>query len=158
MAKYAVVGWMLLLLVGCAERKVTPPAAVEAEREPRTVLAEVPVGGDTSLTERLQRTLDRLATVEAENARLRKELGSLRDQLAKKDRELKEAQNKLATYSDRIKALERDLAAWKKDVLGFRDEMREAEKAQMEALVKVIKLLKQMVTAAPAAAKEGEAK
>ncbi|MFB0524723.1 MAG: hypothetical protein ACETVZ_04235, partial [Phycisphaerae bacterium] len=42
-----------------------------------------------------------------------------------------------------------ELNNWKANVLGFRDERREAEIAQLEALLKILKILGGEVTRAP---------
>ena len=54
---------------------------------------------------------------------------------------LEQAEKELSEANDLLVAMQRSLDNWKKDVLGFREEMRQAEEAQMKALVKVLSLL-----------------
>ena len=73
-------------------------------------------------------------TLDVENQRLKDELQNCRSQLAQAQKELGEANNLLAQ-------MRLELNNWKENVLGYRDEMRDAEKAQLEALLKILKLL-----------------
>ena len=70
----------------------------------------------------------------AENRRLRDRLTSLEAQLQQAEKELTEANELLIDM--RV-----ELNNWKANVLGFRDEMRDAEKAQLETLLKILKVL-----------------
>jgi len=72
--------------------------------------------------------------LEAENQRLKADLKVAQDRLEKAQKELNEV-------NDLLVAMRVELNNWKTDVLGFRGEMREAEKAQLEALVKILKML-----------------
>jgi peptidoglycan hydrolase CwlO-like protein len=70
----------------------------------------------------------------AENERLNAHVASLEDKLAQTQKELNEANDLLIDMID-------ELNNWKNNVLGFRGEMRNAAKAQLEALLKVLELL-----------------
>jgi septal ring factor EnvC (AmiA/AmiB activator) len=72
--------------------------------------------------------------LEAENQRLNADLKTTQDRLEKAQKELNEV-------NDLLVAMRVELNNWKTDVLGFRGEMRESEKAQLEALVKILKML-----------------
>ncbi len=72
--------------------------------------------------------------LDAENQRLKDELQSCRSQL-------EQAQKDLGEANDLLLEMRVELNNWKNDVLGFRDEMRDAEKAQLEALLKILKLM-----------------
>jgi septal ring factor EnvC (AmiA/AmiB activator) len=72
--------------------------------------------------------------LDAENQRLKNELKVAQDHLEK-------AQKDLDEVNDLLVEMRVELNNWKTDVLGFRGEMREAEKAQLEALVKILKML-----------------
>jgi len=69
-----------------------------------------------------------------ENHRLKNRAASLETQLQQTQKELSEA-NKL------LIEMRIELNNWKTDILGFRGEMRGAEKAQLEALLKILKVL-----------------
>jgi predicted nucleic acid-binding Zn-ribbon protein len=72
--------------------------------------------------------------LEAENQRLNADLKTTQDRLEKAQKELNEV-------NDLLVAMRVELNNWKTDVLGFRGEMRESEKAQLEALIKILKML-----------------
>jgi len=69
-----------------------------------------------------------------ENARLKKEVESLEIRLAKTQKELDEA-------SEFLQKMHVELNLWKSDVLGFREELRKAQAAQLQALGKILRIL-----------------
>jgi chromosome segregation ATPase len=70
----------------------------------------------------------------AKNRRLEDRVVSLETKLQQTQRELTEA-------NDLLIEMRIELNNWKSDILGFRGEMRQAEKAQLEALLKILKIL-----------------
>ena len=70
----------------------------------------------------------------SENAHLKDQVAELADQLQQTQKELTEA-------NDFLIEMRIELNNWKTDVLGFRGQMRDAEKAQLEALLKILKIL-----------------
>ena len=68
------------------------------------------------------------------NKQLEEQNVALKDQLQQTKKELTEANDFLITM--RI-----ELNSWKTDIIGFRDEMRNAETAQLEALLKILRVL-----------------
>jgi chromosome segregation ATPase len=81
------------------------------------------------------------------NQQFKERVTNLETQLQQTQKELSEATNFLIDM--RI-----ELNNWKTDVLGFRDEMRDAEKAQLEALLKILKVLGGEVATEPAQQKD----
>ena len=73
-------------------------------------------------------------TLDTENQRMKNELQSCRSQLTQTQKDLSET-------NDLLVEMRVELNNWKNDVLGYRDEMRDAEKAQLEALLKILKLM-----------------
>jgi septal ring factor EnvC (AmiA/AmiB activator) len=73
-------------------------------------------------------------TLTSENQRLKDELQTVRSRLEQTQKELNDT-------NDLIVEMRVELNNWKNDVLGFRGEMRDAEKAQLEALLKLLKLM-----------------
>ena len=55
--------------------------------------------------------------------------------------DFKRAKNELTDATDFMEAQQLELTRWKKDVIGFRDEIRQSQAAQLRALIKVLKLL-----------------
>lgn len=62
------------------------------------------------------------------------ELVTLRTDLASAEKELAEA-------NEMLMQMQKELANWKRSVIGFRNEMRRAQKAQIEATMKVLELV-----------------
>jgi chromosome segregation ATPase len=95
------------------------------------------------------------ARIEKENAKLVEEIKFLReknqiisdenknlkDNLVVKERKLKQAEKELQDATDLLVDMQLELNNWKTDVLGFRDEIRQAEKAQLNALLKILTVL-----------------
>lgn len=98
--------------------------------------------GARPLTETLQQTMDELRSARRELSRLAERNRELEFELARKDAELERFNEELLKRDERVKSLEEALEQWKRDVLGFRDEMRHADEAQMEALKQIIILLR----------------
>lgn len=69
-----------------------------------------------------------------ENAELRQQLKTTQADLERTQKELKEADAFLHE-------MHTELNNWKSDVLGFRQEMRQAQKAQLQALSRVLQIL-----------------
>jgi chromosome segregation ATPase len=55
--------------------------------------------------------------------------------------QLRQTQKELTEANDLLMEMRIELNNWKTDVLGFRDEMRDAETAQLEALLRILKVL-----------------
>jgi chromosome segregation ATPase len=72
--------------------------------------------------------------ISQQNAKMKDRLTVIEPELAQTKKELEEANNLLVDM--RI-----ELNNWKTDTLGFRDEMREADKVQLETLLKILKAL-----------------
>jgi hypothetical protein len=73
-------------------------------------------------------------TLEAENQQLKENMQNCRAQS-------EQTQKELAQANDLLIQTRLELNNWKNDVLGFRGEMRDAEKAQLETLYKILKLM-----------------
>jgi chromosome segregation ATPase len=63
------------------------------------------------------------------------------DQVAALEKQLKQTQKELAEANEILIEMRVELNNWKSDVLGFREEMRDAETAQLEALLKILQVL-----------------
>lgn len=77
---------------------------------------------------------EKYQTLEAENKQLRNELVPCKSQLA-------QAQKELAEANDLLVEMRVELNNWKNNILGFRNEMRQANTAQLEALAKILAVL-----------------
>ncbi|MHC4636365.1 MAG: hypothetical protein ACYTBP_02090 [Planctomycetota bacterium] len=113
-------------------------------------------------SQRFQQTVDENLSASKETARLAKENANLveeikflreknqtvsnenknlKDQLAVKEQKLKQAEKELKDATDLLVDMQLEMNNWKMDVLGFRDEIRQAEKAQLNALLKILTVL-----------------
>ncbi len=69
-----------------------------------------------------------------ENTRLKKETEELGGRLSRAQKELDEA-------NEFLQKMHLELNQWKSDVLGFREELRQAQAAQLQALGKILRIL-----------------
>jgi DNA repair exonuclease SbcCD ATPase subunit len=76
----------------------------------------------------------------------------LNDQVVSLDAQLKQAQKELAESNSLLIEMRVELNNWKADILGFRNEMRDAETAQLETLLRILKVLGGQVTSESARA------
>ncbi|MCK4376176.1 MAG: hypothetical protein KAX19_12630 [Candidatus Brocadiae bacterium] len=118
-----------------------PPAAstpLRAEPGP-----DITLGAPTpALTVTLDRALDGLTEARAENAKLKETVASLSRVLTDRERTITDLTAQLQQCEATIGSLEAALEKWKQDVLGFREEMRDYEEAEIEVLQEIVLLLK----------------
>jgi septal ring factor EnvC (AmiA/AmiB activator) len=88
----------------------------------------------TEKTEEADRLQQEVRTLTEDKDALTKQVAKLEKELDQAERELQEANTMLIDQR-------KELGAWKQNVLGYRDEMRGASQAQMEALAKILRLL-----------------
>ena len=65
----------------------------------------------------------------------------LKDKVAALETQLQQTQKELAEANDLLREMLIELNNWKVDILGFRTEMREADTAQLDALLKILTIL-----------------
>lgn len=76
-----------------------------------------------------------------ENAELKKENSDLGLKLARAQSDLEAAKKEISESNEFIMQMNQELMRWKADVLGYRDENRKIQKAQLEALSRILKAL-----------------
>ena len=81
------------------------------------------------------------AVLRQENKDLNARNQQLKGQVVTLEAQLKQTQRELSEASDLLITMRIELNNWKTDILGFRDEIRDAETAQLEALLKILKVL-----------------
>jgi hypothetical protein len=101
-------------------------------------------GGDPGVTAELVRAREALVVARTMNARMQREMQDLQKQLAAKDAQILRLQMQTEQFKERADKLETKLSEWQKDVLGFRDEIRDMNRAQAQILEKVVTLLQNM--------------
>lgn len=123
--------------------RVNPPVVVREEG------SETAVDKALDWAQKYMEVSAKLTASEKENRALTEKSQALQQQLDTSKTQLAAAQKELNEANAMLKDLETRLAKWQENVLGYRQEMRDAQKAQMEGLARVLKLLGD--TSAPAA-------
>lgn len=93
------------------------------------------------LSEKYARLSDQTAALREENQSLAADNEALLQQIATLEAKLKKTQKELGEANDLLIEMLTELNHWKANILGFRGEMRDAAKAQLEALLKVLEIL-----------------
>ena len=161
----AVLFTLVFLLSGCSSSQ--QPADFAAEYVP------VERQQDDSIAKRFQEpdpegptVVESAMKLSGEYARLTREAAVLRrqnedfiaknrqlnEQVVSVDAQLKQAQKELAEANSLLIDMRIELNNWKIDILGFRNEMRNAETAQLETLLRILKVLGGQVTSESARA------
>ena len=81
------------------------------------------------------------AALEQRKTELEKINRQLGEDLEKTQTDLEQAEKELTQANQFLVEMRVELNNWKNNVLGFRGEMRDAEKAQLEALLRILTLL-----------------
>lgn len=93
------------------------------------------------LSEKYARLSDQTIALREENQRLVTENENLLQQIATLESRLRQTQKELGEANDLLIEMLTELNNWKTNILGFRGEMRDAAKAQLQALLKVLEIL-----------------
>lgn len=84
---------------------------------------------------------EQAAVLRQQNKELIVQKQLLKDQVVALEAQLRQTQKELTEANDLLITMRIELNNWKVDILGFRDEIRNAETAQLEALLKILKVL-----------------
>ena len=84
---------------------------------------------------------EQTAVLRQQNRDLIVQKQQLKDQVVALEAQLRQTQKELTEANDLLITMRIELNNWKVDILGFRDEIRNAETAQLEALFKILKVL-----------------
>jgi chromosome segregation ATPase len=93
------------------------------------------------LSEKYARLSEQAVVLQQKNRELIAENHRLKTRFTSGQAELNQTQKELTEANDLLIEMRIELNNWKTDILGFRNEMRDAEKAQLETLLKVLKIL-----------------
>ena len=102
------------------------------------------------LTEKYAKISEEMLGLRERNQNLVDENRKLKEQSSVLEADLKKAQKELAEANDLLIEMRIELNNWRMDVLGFRDEIRQAETAQLEALLKILRVLGGEIAVEPA--------
>lgn len=93
------------------------------------------------LSEKYARLSEEAAILHQQNKNLIVQNEQFKDQIFNIETQLQQTQKELNEANDILVEMRVELNDWKSNVLGFRNEMRNAETAQLEALVKILHVL-----------------
>jgi hypothetical protein len=145
-----------LLFGGCVQESYRSAngALPEPARQPEAVYLQKAVvarEGDTplptavenaiALQEKYARALEDLRREQEQNRALSDENRKLTEAAGRLQAETTKTQQELTEANALLIQMRQEIEKWKADVLGYRDEMRKANQAQIEALGKVLALL-----------------
>lgn len=100
------------------------------------------------LSERYAQLTKEASALNKQNEELIAKNEQLNEQITEIDAQLQQAQKELTEANDLLIEMRIELNSWKGNILGFRDEMREAQTVQLEAMFKILQLLGgQVITA-----------
>jgi len=108
----------------------------EPQRDPGTAVESA-----LAWSEKYAGAVEQLARQQEANRQLADEKRQLQQQIASLQAELTQTRKELGEANDLLIEVRRANDQWKANVLGYRDEMRSAQQAQLEALRKVLRLL-----------------
>lgn len=125
-----------------AEPSRQQPAAVTAKRfQQSTPQGPTAVESAIELSEKFAELSKENAALEQRKTELEKINRQLGEDLEKTQTDLEQAEKELTQANQFLVEMRVELNNWKNNVLGFRGEMRNAEKAQLEALLRILTLL-----------------
>lgn len=151
---YLTLSALIFLLAGCSALE----EPIEVTLEPRPV--EQPYNAPA--TNRFQQTslkdptaVERAIELARKYVRLTGEMAAMRQKkqnliaenttlknhLAESESHLQQTQNELTQANELLREMVIELNNWKVNVLGFQNEIRQTDKAQMEALLKILNVL-----------------
>ena len=93
------------------------------------------------LSAKYTKVVEEMAALKAENQKLIEENQQLQETISPCQTNLAQAQKELAEANDLLIEMRIEMNNWKTNILGFREEMRNAENAQLDALVKILEVL-----------------
>ncbi len=93
------------------------------------------------LSQKHAKLSEEAAVLRQENRDLTARNQQLKGQVVALEAQLQQTQRELGEANDLLITMRIELNNWKSDILGFRDEIRDAETAQLEALLKILKVL-----------------
>jgi chromosome segregation ATPase len=137
---------LFLQFVGCRSENPTrtdlhlnnAPSSNAASSEPGSPTA---VESAIALSDKYAKLSEEAAALRQNKQKLDTENQQLKDDLQNCRTQSEQAQKELAQANDLLLQTRLELNNWKNDVLGFRGEMRDSQKAQLDALLKILKLM-----------------
>ena len=117
------------------------PHSSSTTKKFQTTQQPTAVESTIELTDKYTKLLKEASDLKVKISELTTENNRLKKSGSEFDEKLQQAQKELSEANDLLVKMSIELNNWKVDVLGFRDEMRDAQKAQLEALHKILVVL-----------------
>jgi chromosome segregation ATPase len=144
---------LTFLTFGCTPSRgplevVLPPSVDDQQSEAvakrfqnSSIQGRTAVESAIELSEKYAKLSEQAAELRDKNKDLTDENTKLKEQIDTLKADLQQTKKELTEANDLLVEMLTELNNWKASILGFRDEMREAEKAQLEALLKILEIL-----------------
>jgi len=133
---------------GDQELGASQPSAREADYlGPAAVQGDAETEGQTAVenaliwSEKYSEAVEKLAEAQKEKHEVENTNRQLSEEVVRLQQQIKQYEKELADSNAMLMEMKDELARWKADVLGFRNEMRQAQETQLVALQRVLKLL-----------------
>lgn len=144
--------WLPLVLLAAMAGCTVPPTAANkpAVTDPgmtpqnfQEPYSEVPnaVESAIELSQKCAELSEQITALREEKFNLTTENEKLKTQIAELEPKLERAQTELGEANDLLIEMRLELNNWQDNILGFRSEMRDADQAQLDALLKILQLL-----------------
>ncbi len=161
---------LMLLFAGCSlsgkpAKVATSPepadelhnqAAAKRFQEPTAEKSPTAVESAIDLSQKYAKVSEEAAILRQKSQNLEAENQQLKEQVISLDAQLQQTKKELSEANNLLVEMRMELNNWKADVLGFRDEMRDAAKVQLEMLLKILKTLGGEVKTEPAPEKPNQ--
>ncbi len=150
---FLVLSALTFLMVGCPNvlepnRPVFKPASTKHDStsmskrfQESNTKGQTAVDSAIELAKEHARLSEETSALRQKNQGLIAENRQLKDRIAALEPELTQTKKELTEANDLLIEMRIELNNWKADILGFRDEIRYADKAQLEALLRILTVL-----------------
>lgn len=118
-----------------------PSGSVAKRFQESTKQGPTVVESAIELSEKYAKLSEEAAALRQEKQNLSAKNQQLKDQVGALGAQLQQAQKELTEANDFMIEMRIELNNWKADILGFREEMRDADTAQLETLLRILTIL-----------------
>jgi len=118
-----------------------PAAPTNPPTAPKVPEGPSPVEQALELSQKLKQAEDELERLRQENKGLTERSAKLTMQAAQATMELAQARKEVEDANAMLREMKTELTNWKASVLGFREEMRTAQTAQLDGMCRILRLL-----------------
>lgn len=148
---------LVLTMLGCSALKnpvqITLPSISVAHDKPAqsdgiqkrfkepTEQSQTAIESAIELAKKNAEFAEQAVRLRRQNRELITETARLKSHIVVIEPKLEQAQKELTEANDLLVEMRIELNNWKADILGFRNEIRQAEKSQLQALIKILKML-----------------